>query len=156
MEEWRIVQQITGYEVSNYAQVRDIETKEIVDSHLGGGGVRYILLGPRGFKQKYRLDEIVAAAFYPGDHADCKVIHKDDNRYNHNASNLEWVPKVLIKARSSNYDGVKVRCVETGEMFSSTKECSEKFGVSKRAIEKCLKYPCLAVTNNKYHFEAIV
>lgn len=154
MGEWRTVQQIAGYEVSNYAQVRDINTGESLNSHVRGSA-RYVSLGPRGNTKAYRLDEVVAAAFYPGDHTDYKLIHKDDNRHNCNADNLEWVSEALIRARNSHYEGVRIRCIETGEIFESTEDCCKKLGVSKRAIEKCLKYPYLAVTENRYHFEAI-
>lgn len=154
MEEWRTVQQVTGYEVNNYAQVRDINTGESVDSHVRGSA-RYISLGPRGNTKPYRLDEVVAAAFYPDDHTGCKLIHKDDNRHNCNADNLEWVPEVLVKAKNSHFHNVRIRCVETGEIFNSLEECSERYSVSKSAIEKCLKYPYLAVTEHRYHFEAI-
>lgn len=154
MVEWRKVQQCDGYEVNNYGSVGNSNTGEMIYSHVKGSAL-HISLGPRGNRKAYRLDEVVAQAFYPGDHEGSIVVHKDNNRQNCNANNLEWVSETLIKARKSYYEGVRIRCIETNEIFSSLEECSEKYGVSKRSIEKCLKHPYLAVTSNKYHFEII-
>lgn len=98
--------------------------------------------------------------------------HIDGNKYNNNASNLEWVtkkencrhawdaglykPSRSMLGRSNPNAGRKgkpFRIVETGEVFNTLHECEEAIGGNNRHINDCLRGR--QNTHRGYHFEYV-
>ena len=80
------------YEVSNFGQVRRIDSKRILKQRLVAG---YLITGmSRQGKLKFALTHrLVAKAFIPGDDYSLDVNHHDCDKQNNKADNLEWVTR---------------------------------------------------------------
>jgi hypothetical protein len=92
-EEWRpvppdIVKGIEGYKVSNLGRIKNANDKVRKGWNCGG----YIQVSV-GRRQSYLLHILVATVFVPNSDPDTKieVNHKDKNKANAEATNLEWV-----------------------------------------------------------------
>ena len=101
MEEiWKSVKGFEGiYEVSNLGRVRSLDRVSaggarrrgvVLKPSVGEQGYPYVIL-KFGKKQKtIKIHRLVAAAFVPNPHGFPVVNHKDENRGNASADNLEW------------------------------------------------------------------
>ena len=132
MEQWKSVEGHDGYEVSNYGNVR---------------GPRKTLTKFPNSKGYYRVaidnklclvHRLVAKAFVDNPHGYPIVNHKDENKTNNHASNLEW----CTHKYNSNYGNTPQRCSEKQRhpvvQVLPNGECV--FWESLRAIERELGY----------------
>ena len=100
-EEWRDIPEFIGYEVSSLGRVRStnrlsgkrrglIQGKELVQTpnRKGYPEVRLFKDSKSTAKVVHRL---VANAFISNDYSKSQVNHKDGNKLNNKASNLEWM-----------------------------------------------------------------
>lgn len=112
MEEWRQIAGYEGYfEVSNHGRVRSVERVRWVKNRHGtgsfrkdkgkvltpidnGNGYSYVTLNVNGNRKNKYVHRLVAAAFCVKSGEDNVVNHKDHNRKNNRAENLEWVTQM--------------------------------------------------------------
>jgi hypothetical protein len=104
MEIWKTVDGFSGYQVSNMGGVRSIDRCKLVKNRWGGNsemhfkgkqltpqkfsnGYVFVLLGRGTCRLVHRL---VAAAFIDGDKT-LQVNHKNGQRNDNRAENLEWL-----------------------------------------------------------------
>lgn len=90
IEEWKNIKDIECYEISNLGKVKNSKTGRILKPKLLRG-YKYVCLRKNNqniFKQVHRL---VAEMFIPNPLNKPCVNHKDYDRGNNCASNLEWV-----------------------------------------------------------------
>lgn len=159
MTEWR---QIPGYQysVSSGGDVKNDLTQYKFKPCGSGRDRKYqvVALRNEGGVKRFYVHRLVAEAFIPNPDAKSQVNHKDGNTLNNAASNLEWATgsenqlhrfHVLGKGMSPehlkriqdiarNFTSVKVRCVETGEVFKSQSEAAKHIGVQVCAINACI------------------
>lgn len=87
----------THYQISNYGRIKNKETGRINNYHVKNnmGYIRAVLYDGTGHKTKYLVHRLVANAFIPNPDPKKKiqVNHKDGDRTNNKATNLEWVSK---------------------------------------------------------------
>ena len=106
-EEWKKIEEVDGYEVSNFGNVRSIERKRIC--YKKNGPYELVFKGsdikPRISRFGYytvslKLNQkcitrcvhrLVATAFLPNPENKPEVNHKDGDKFNNSLSNLEWV-----------------------------------------------------------------
>ena len=111
-EEWKDIEGYEGlYQVSNLGRVRSLDryytrphprngvpTKyfkrgtEIV-CHVHRNGYVEVMLKVGGVKKNFMVHRLVAKAFVPGYFEGADVNHKDCNRQNNHADNLEWMTR---------------------------------------------------------------
>lgn len=153
-EEWREVN--GSYSVSNFGRIRNDKRNRILSGSLHQDGYIFVTL----FGKQQPLHRLVALAFCDGASENKVVNHKDGNKQNNFASNLEWVtqrenvehamcndlqPKGMAgykgKFTAEQRDEIK-RLWDAGEM--SKREIAKLYGVS---------HTCICdIVNDKYKY----
>lgn len=155
--EWRKVNGFSRYSVSLDGQVKNDETGLILSTSEVTGGYLSVMLSP-GRKHK-RVHRLVAEAFIPNPHNKPQVNHKDGNKKNNIADNLEWATGEENARHAVNVLGKKPRpseqhikdtlplawaasrkpviCVDTGKEYASCCEASADTGANRSHIGQC-------------------
>lgn len=156
-EEWRPCVGFERYEVSNLGQVRNRRTKKLKKCHMVHNrlGVDFITGYETGnsIGTTAYVHILVAQAFLDKKiEGNCLVIHKDGDVLNNCVDNLEYIP--YLRYFNNMRMCKKVRCVETGEVYSSIRACSRDMHISCMTISNCAKgkQDC---TRKGYHFEFV-
>lgn len=92
MEEiWKQIKDYEGYyEVSSLGRVRNSQTGKVLIGDTNNLGYRRVILyNPE--KKRFFVHRLVALHFCDGYQEDLVVNHKDGNKLNNRADNLEWV-----------------------------------------------------------------
>ena len=122
------------YDVSEdgevFSKITNQMRKQVVNNKNGYAYV--VLCDPmHKVKQTKAVHRIVAEAWLPGEHSEC-VNHKNENKLDNRASNLEW----CTKAYNNTYNGKTQRCCKRVAMCDRiTKEIIRIFP-SARIAEK--------------------
>lgn len=139
---WKKVEGFPRYSVSIDGRVRNNKTWRI----LSAGGKRYlrVVLTENGVSKSFQVHRLVATAFIPNPENKAEVNHKDGNRFNNNASNLEWTSKsenmlhkCYVLGREPQMKAVL--CVETGIIYPSRKAAVKAIGGDISGLRACLK-----------------
>ena len=89
-----------------------------------------------GIRKKYRIHRLVAEAFVPNPDNLPIVNHKDENRLNNEANNLEWCDNIY----NSQYpNDLSVYCLDLDLYFRSATEAAVHTGVCRTSILKACK-----------------
>ncbi len=147
-EEWRDVKGYEGYyQVSNKGRVKRLKT-------IGKGGRTYrerilipvyntrylnVSLCKNGIIKQHRVHRLVCAAFIENPHNYPCINHKDENRLNNNADNLEWCTYkynnsygTVVVRRAKSRSRAVIQMDLRGrriKKWDSLKDASEYFGV---------------------------
>ena len=169
MENWKTVSDNPNYLVSDTGRIRRIGSDKDHSVQKKDG---YLItqLYQDGERKHVRVHRLVAKEFIPNPDNKPEVNHKDGNKTNNSASNLEWVSKKencrhawdngLVnpsygmlgkKNPNSGRKGKPFRIVETGEVFNTLKECEDTIGGNNRHINDCLRGR--QKTHKGYHYE---
>lgn len=154
VEEWRDIQGLENYQVSNIGNVRSKERvitqkghkntyKRVMKSCLlkprkQNNGYLVVWLSVNGTVKPYTVHRLVAETFL--EKTDGEVNHKDGNKTNNRIYNLEWVShsKNIIhsyeKLNHKKPNNKKVVCVETGEVFDSMADAERMKGINRHSI----------------------
>lgn len=177
MEEiWKPVVGYEGlYEVSNLGRVKSLERDymsggilrhrhhdRILSNIKNSNGYVKVQLYNNGVCKQLSVHRLVAGAFIPNPEGKEYVNHlngkKDDNR----AKNLEWCTPIennthsikVLGHRKTGMNGSggpkRIRCVETGIVFSSIMEASRATGVHHTCLLRCLKRPWVKPNKQPY------
>lgn len=153
MEIWKDIQGYEGlYQVSNYGNVKSIRTKDslgrsktpmAMKPQANRKGYLYVGLKRGNGYRHYLVHRLVAQAFIGERPGNCEVNHKDEDKANNRADNLEYVTHTEnirygtgIDRRSkpviaTTHDG-------TEEHYKSATEASKVLGVTNSAINNAL------------------
>ena len=131
-EEWRRCQYpFVRYEVSNLGRVRHARRKMVRKLFEGHDGY----LGTRTKQGNLFSHKQVALAFCPGWKEGLQVNHKDGNKQNNRATNLEWVTPSENTLHGYYVLGRQVKPVGLFDeqhhlqwLFPSTQECNRRLG----------------------------
>ena len=162
MEIWRPVPSYEGlYEVSNTGKIRSLCARYGYHNELkqcaGSKGYLLVTLCRKGKQRTVNVHRIVADVFIPNPSNFPCVNHKDQNKKNNKASNLEWCSYAhnntyADRARKSGIRrGMPVRCIETGETFYSAHEASRMMNIKQSGICMCCNGKLK--TSGGYHWE---
>ena len=169
--DWKEISDIPNYLVSTSGQIRR-QGSSIDHSVRDRKGYLVTDLYINGNRYTKRVHRLVAEAFIPNPDNKPEVNHKDGDRHNNAASNLEWVTKTencrhawdtgLVRpsygmlGKSNPNAGRKGRpfqIVETGETFGTLQECEKAINGNGRHINDCLRGR--QHTHRGYHFEYV-
>lgn len=168
-EEWKDIKGYEGiYQVSNFGQVKNINTGKILKYGMCKG-YGLVKLYKNGQKTTQRVHRLVAEAFLPQSPNLDQVNHIDGCRSNNHISNLEWTNNALnqkhsfdvlkrkptwkgrplpeeTKRKISEYwlthggQGSKpVVCIETNIQYSSACVAARELGLDRTCIGKCCR-----------------
>ena len=104
MEEWKDIEGYEGYyQVSNYGRVKSLKrtvwdkggfyktvAERILKVGKDGKGYPQVILFKEGKGESCKIHRLVASAFCENPYGYSEVNHKDENKENNRADNLEW------------------------------------------------------------------
>lgn len=146
MEEWKVIADTNGmYSVSNYGRVRNNVTNKFmkpipyVNGYLGVG------LMINGRQKKVRIHRLVGQYFVANPNNFPQINHKDEDKTNNNAANLEWcTAKYNICygtkiQRTIEKTSKKVLCVELNKEYPSISEAARAIGCNESSIRRACR-----------------
>lgn len=148
MEKWNVIKDFTNYEISDLGQVRNIKTKKILSDKKVQNGYKQVGLCVNGKPVRKSIHRLVAEMFVPNDDKKLTVNHKDGDKLNNKASNLEWMTSQenVNHAFTNNLTKVKVCPIIQFDLddneidrFPSIKTIEEKLGYDRSAIIRVCK-----------------
>ena len=159
VEQWRTVIDDNGeiwedYEVSDCGNVRSVKFGKIkiLKQNLIETDYLQVKLRMNGKCRQFLVHRLVALAWIENDDVENKtqVNHKDKNRHNNKAENLEWCTQ---QRNIEHGKGKRVRCVETGIIYESVSEVSRQTGLAHGNIVKVCNGQ--RKTTGGFHFEYV-
>lgn len=145
MEIWRDIEGYEGlYEVSNKGRVKRAG-KVLSPNYNPRSGYATVVLCKNGVQKRLYIHRFVAMAFAPNPYKlDC-VNHKDENKKNNAADNLEWCTQLYNNhyGRHAPVNARKKTVIQmtiTGEIlqeYESAKAACKQTGIKRQAIGKC-------------------
>lgn len=143
MEQWKDIKGYEGYyQISSYGKVKNIVTGNILKPSKSKTGYLHITLCYTNRKD-FLIHRLVALAFLQNPNNFPEVNHKDEDKSNNCADNLEWcTAKYNVnygkgsKARNTKviqYD-LKNNMIK---IWESMKEVEEELGIKYQCISRC-------------------
>lgn len=179
VEIWKDIEGYEGlYQVSNLGRVRSCDkivksprqasyfkNGRVLSQYLNRSGYMYICLSKDGVHKTLRVHRLVALAFVNNHNGMQYINHKDENKANNKASNLEWCDQEYNinygtrNERASRTERDKLgRCVgqysNDGVLickYPSVKDAEEAVGVHGSCIRQCATMKEYKAHNGKYY-----
>lgn len=175
-EIWRPVPNYEGfYEVSNAGRVKSVyRYKRILKPMISNTGYERVDLFKNKVREQFSVHRLVAMAFIQNPYNKPYVNHKDENKLNNSADNLEWVTHVencrygtAIERRTKHFDYSKRKINNVGQIEACSKPIAQytkdgKFvrnwkSASECARENgwtvsCIRRNCLGERSTAYGF----
>lgn len=135
------------YLVSDAGQIYSLKTNKILRQTLNKQTGYYgvcISLGSRKKRKLIKTHIAVAVMFVDGYAENLVVNHKDGDKKNNNAENLEWVTTSENQIHALNNglrtDNQRIMCLNTGQIFNSVTDACRWCGLSEwsRSIKEYL------------------
>ena len=143
-----VTKKIIGYEdysIDEYGNVYSYKSRRYVSQQKQKDGYYYVGLCKDGKRKSFAVHRLVAMHFIENPNCFPQVNHKDENKGNNDAANLEWCDEKY----NTNYGTARQRhaekvsrpvvCIETGKVFLSQLEAGKTISVSHRHICDCIK-----------------
>lgn len=109
IEKWQGIPEYEGkYQVSNLGRLKRTQDGLILKPMKATNGYLIACLWKNNKQKKTVVHQLVARAFVPNPHNYNEVNHKDENKTNNNADNLEWCSHKY----NMNYGSVKQKISE--------------------------------------------
>lgn len=173
METWKDIEGYEGYyQVSSFGNIKNIKTNYVIKLNdiNSVGYYRVTLYNP--IKKRFFVHRLVAYHFCDGYKEDLIVNHKDGNKQNNNANNLEWVTRsendlhafnnglrkavgaVVIQKEKSKRK-VILTDINTNEeiIFDNYNECAKYFNLNKEYVKQCCRGMYLLKRKYKARYE---
>ena len=151
MEEWRDIKGFEGkYMVSNLGRVKSLNYKRtgkerILKGRKDGSGYLQVILCKDGIKKDYKVHQLVGNAFLSNPQGYKELNHKDEDKTNNCADNLEWCSRSYNMnygtRAEKTYKPVLSVDKESGLImwWESIREAEKCTGISHQNICHCLK-----------------
>lgn len=160
MERWKVIEGTKDlYEVSETGKVRRVSTGQVLKPTNNENGYCYVTLSIGEDRTiKKRVHRIVAEAFVENPFGLTQVNHKDENKQNNSAGNLEWCTagyNINYGTRNKRHAAKMSRPVLQMNIegailkrWPSMTEAQRILGISKRNISRC----CRGLQNTAYGY----
>lgn len=154
MEIFKEIEGYENYQISNLGNVKSLNYKrtgkdKILKPIKDKKGYLMVNLCKQAKSKTYKIHRLVAQAFLPNQNNLPQVNHKDEDKQNNAASNLEWCTNKYNsnygtrnqRVGKSNINHTKrskqVLCVENGVIYPSTMELQRQLGLPQQNISHC-------------------
>lgn len=155
LERWK---PIRGYEhcyaVSDKGNVKSLRRDKVLKQHINKqNGYCYVVFSLEGNRKTMRVHRLVAMEFCPNPHNYLLVNHKDENKTNNRADNLEWctakynsnyghakIKKMRSRIQNGNTRKIVAVNIHTREKkeYLTRHECARDLGVTHQSIRQFL------------------
>lgn len=139
-ELWKDISYADGYRVNSFGEVLSLKTNKRLKQRRDKDGYQTVGLMIDGKQKLLKVHRLVAQAFIENPNNYPIVNHKDKNRANNNANNLEWCTVAYnnqySRAKSVNQytrDGVFIK------QWGCIREAERQTGCHNRDIIRCCK-----------------
>ena len=163
MEIFKDIKGYPGYQISNLGRVWSKKRQIYLKTHKNNSGYFQVCLyAINGKSKKELVHRLVALAFIPNLNNYPCVNHKDENKENNSASNLEWCDRSYNVNYGSRNEkagkkiGKPIKCIETGIIYNSGVEAAKALGTTPDIISKVLHNKSRCKTANGFHIEFAV
>ena len=156
MEYWKDINGYEGlYQVSNYGRVRSLPRKttsgKILTQFISRGYYKVVLCKDN-IKKNWNVHKLVAIAFVPNPNNYTDINHKDENKLNNIATNLEWCSKsynqrygtrnkrMLVSRNGCNKEKPVFQLDMEGSLIKewiSATEASRILNINRESIRRC-------------------
>lgn len=137
MEKWKEVKDYEGlYWVSNLGHVKNKHGR-ILKPEIRTGYYS-VNLCKNGKRTHFRIHRLVAEAFIPNPDDLPMINHKDENKLNNEAINLEWCDNTY-NTHYSKHEDLSVYCYDLDQEFRSASAAAVHLGVCRTSIVKCCR-----------------
>lgn len=156
-EKWVDINGYEGeYQVSNFGNIRSLDRNDRFGRFIKGikisqraqkSGYMFVKLRSNGVQKTFRVHRLVAEAFCSNENNLPEVNHKDEDKQNNRADNLEWCTRSynnsygsgLAKRKAKySYRCAQVQGGEVIEVFPSIIEASRRTGIPFSSIQRCI------------------
>lgn len=164
MEVWKDIVGYEGlYQVSNNGRIKSLprhgtsNQEKILKQHTDSKGYKRLWLCKEGVQKNHKVHRLVAMAFIPNPDNLPQVNHKDEDKQNNSASNLEWCDNRYNciynerNVKTGQKLSKKVRCLETDVVYNSVAEAARMTGLSHSNIVYCCQGKFKQIKG--YHFK---
>ena len=154
-EIWKDIKGYEGlYQVSNLGRVKNKRRNKLLKLQLQKDGYLRVGLYDKNLKWSCKkVHRLVVEAFISNPNNLEYVNHKDEDKSNNDASNLEWctkhynnsygtrgkrISKTMLEKYKKNplsHRHTPVRDLVTGEVFNSVKEAAQRYGISTTHVQ---------------------
>lgn len=138
------------YAITSCGKVWSYKTKRFLKPAKNNDGYLHVHLCKGGKSKDFKIHRLVAETYIPNPNNLEDVDHIDRNREHNYIKNLQWMTHADNVRKSSN---IKVRCVETGEIFDSITIAAKEKNVNRVNISKVCRGE--RKTCGDYHWEVI-
>lgn len=131
-EQWRVIEEFPIYSVSDCGRVRNNITGYILQGGYDRDGYRQVTLSYNGKQYNRRICRLTAIAFVPNPNNLPMVNHKDEDRENDYAYNLEWCTAQYNNTygHRSNRTRKRVQCIETKRIYEGIRVAERQTKIS--------------------------
>lgn len=132
------------YAVTSCGRVWSYRKNIFLSPFKNNVGYLVVNLKKDGKSYKKLVHRVVAEAYIENPDNLPQVNHKDENKENNCLTNLEWCTAKYnmnygtCVERIVEKNSRPIRCIETGEVFQSLRDCERKTGLSEGNISKVL------------------
>ena len=135
---------LEDYAITSCGRVWSYITNKFLKTSINNKGYEVVNIG----NHPYLIHRLVAEAYIPNPDGYSDVDHIDDVRTHNYIGNLRWVSHEKNIQKAHN---IKVRCVETGEIFPSFVDAAKFVNKHKSGISACIRGK--QKTCGGYHWE---
>ena len=145
--------------MSTYGRIKNSKTGKILRTNINNHGYEQVSLRHNNKSHTETVHRLIADTFIKSDKHNLDVRHKNDNTLDNRLSNLEYctrsetIQRAFARGTKVPSRQVKVRVVETGEIFESIRACARALGLHQSDICKCVNGA--AYTCGGLHFEKV-
>ena len=151
MEEWKDVKGYEGYyQISSYGRIKNIQTGQILKGDTNNIGYKRVWLYVP-VKKRFFIHRLVAFHFCEGYQENLVVNHKDGNKLNNIAENLEWTTHsendlhaYKLNLREPHPCQFKHRVIaydlitgETIKIYNNVEDCCNDLEVARSNVYNC-------------------